>query len=88
MAVSAAQVTVTTSATALNTASTSGQWLVIANQAGAAVFLGPSNVTTATGLSVAASSTLATTVFLAPGEVLYGIVTTGTQVVHVLRTGT
>lgn len=84
MAVSNAQISVGTTATALNTASTSGQRLWILNGA-TAVALGDSAVTTANGYTLAISGTLA--VSLAPGEVLYGRVGTGTSTVQVLRSG-
>jgi len=82
MAVSSAQVSVTTSATALNTASTDGGYLVIKNGA-AVIYLGASNVTSGTGLSVA--TTASVTVYLKPGDVLYGICATSSTV-EVLRT--
>jgi hypothetical protein len=84
MAVSAARVTVSTSAVALNTASTDGTTLVIKNGA-QGIDLGASGVTAGAGLSVAAS--VQVTVFLKPGDVLYAIRSGGTDsVVEVLRT--
>lgn len=51
----------------------------ISNSSGAAVFLGPSGVTTLTGFSLAASGSL--TLWLHPDEAVYGIVaSTGTTV--------
>ncbi len=53
--------------------------VVIANGSGAAVFLGPSGVTTSTGLSLAASTSL--TIWLHADEEIRGIVaSTGTTV--------
>lgn len=85
MAVSSAQVSVATTATAITTASSGGQNVVLSNQSGAAVFLGNSLVTTSNGMSLAVSSTV--TLRLAPREVIYGVVATGTQSVHVLVSG-
>lgn len=88
MAITAAQVSVdaTVGGVALNTASTSGQKIVVKNShATDAVILGPSGVTTTTGLSLAAGATV--TVELGPGEVLYGIRSgSNTITTHVLRT--
>ena len=53
--------------------------VVVSNGSGAAVVLGPSGVTTSTGLSLAASSSL--TLWLHPDEEIRGIVaSTGTTV--------
>lgn len=82
MAVSAARVTVGTSAVALNTASTSGQCLRIKN-GGVVVALGPSTVTTTNGLDVAISGEL--TVELDAGDVLFAV-SASSSVVQVLTT--
>lgn len=82
MAVSAARVTVATSAVALNTAGPGGNTLVIKNGA-AVISLGPSTVTTGTGFDVAAAATV--TVDLDAGDVLFAICAT-TSDVQVLRT--
>lgn len=82
MAISAARVTVGTSAVALNTASASGQNLRIKNGA-ALVALGASGVTTATGLEVAINGELA--VDLDAGDVLFAICASS-SVVQVLIT--
>lgn len=81
MAVTAARVTVNTTAVALNTASTSGMTLTIKNGA-TAVDLGPSTVTSGGGLSVVSATV---TVPLDPGDVLYAICGTSSTV-EVLRT--
>lgn len=86
MAVTSAQVSVGTTATALNTAGTSGQRLVVSNAGTNDVLLGPSGVTTVTGLALAATDG-PIVIELAPGEVLFGIVATGTETVQVLRSG-
>lgn len=88
MAISSAQVSVTTSATLLSSAETddrAGSSLALTNGGDAAVFLGASGVTTGTGFGLAAGASMA--LDLQPGESLYGIVASGTQAVSVLRTG-
>lgn len=82
MAITAAQVSVGSSATALNTAGTSGVELTLIAQA-AGVFIGPSSVTTSNGLELPNGSAL--TVSIDPGDVLYGIHATSATV-EVLRT--
>lgn len=81
MAVTAAQVTVTGTATALNTAGPGLNLLVSAQATG--VFVGPSNVTTSTGLELPNGTPVA--VDLDPGDVLYAIHATSATV-EVLRT--
>lgn len=71
MAVTAARVTVSTSAVALNTASTAGQTLVLKNTSANAADLGPSTVTATAGFDLAAGATV--TVELSAGDVLYAI---------------
>lgn len=84
MALSNAQVSVGTTATALNTASSSWAFLTISVPSGGqTVFLGDSAVTTTNGLGVAAGATV--NVRIAPGDVLYGRVAATTQTTHVLR---
>ena len=82
MAVSAARVTVSTSAIALNTAEAGGGRLYIKNGA-AVVDLGPSTITNGTGLSLAAAAVVE--VELDPGDVLFAISATS-SIVEVLRT--
>lgn len=84
MAITSAQISVGTTATALNTATSSGQRLVV-TPVTTAVVLGASTVTATTGLSVAAGTVVY--VDLQPGETLYGIVSSGTTTTHVLRSG-
>lgn len=86
MSVSAARVTVTTTAVALNTTSTGGNSLRITNTDATAtntVDLGPAGVTSGGGLPVAGGATV--TVDVDPGDVLYAI-SGGSVVVAVLRT--
>ena len=71
MAVTAARVTVSTVAVALNTASTAAQELTLKNTSANAADLGPAGVTALGGLDLAASATV--TVHLGPGDVLFAI---------------
>lgn len=87
MAVSAAQVVVATSATALNSPDTDtvgGTTLIITNGA-AAIALGASGVTTGTGFTLAANAG-PIAMQLGPGEQLFAICGT-TSTVQVLRLG-
>lgn len=87
MAITAAQVAVATSAVALNAAETDtvgGTTLLIINGA-AAIALGPSNVTTGTGFTLAANAG-PVTVELGSGEQLFAISATSSTV-QVLRLG-
>lgn len=77
MAVSHDIVTVATTAVALNTAGSSGQPLYISNGA-AIVYLGASDVTTTTGVALAANA--AVTLQLDAGDVLYAICATSSDV--------
>jgi hypothetical protein len=83
MAVTAQRVSVGTTATALNTASTAGATLTIRNGA-TAIDLGPSTVTTGQGYSLAASAVV--TVEVDGGDQLYAITGVGSSNVEVLRT--
>jgi hypothetical protein len=71
MAVSHASVTVATSAIALNTAGTAGQTLYIFNGS-VDIFLGASDVTTSTGVKLAANGSL-TLHDVKPGDTVYAI---------------
>ncbi|HWP38940.1 MAG TPA: hypothetical protein VNL18_15445 [Gemmatimonadales bacterium] len=71
MAVSAARVTVSTTAVALNTASSSGMRLLLKNTSANAADLGASNVTAGAGFDLAAGATV--TVELQPFDVLFAI---------------
>lgn len=88
MAVAAARVNVATSATRLDTAesdSTAGRSVLVRNRGAAAVNLGASGVTTATGYQLDAGETVA--IDLDPGEQLHGICASGTVACHVLQRG-
>lgn len=89
MAVSAARPTVTTSPTPL-TGGAEGDFLpgrsaVISNPGPAEVLLGGPDVTAGDGYPLAANSTCAAD--LARGDVIYAVVASGTQEVHVLQAG-
>jgi len=88
MAVSAAVVSVGTSATLLTVTETDQlpRFTVALYNAGAAtVYVGAAGVTTSTGFPLAAAGTLS--IDLDRGEVLYGIVTASTCSVNVLSQG-
>lgn len=86
MAVTAARVTVSTTAVALNTASTDGARLVVRNiDTTDTCDLGPSGVTAGTGFRLAFGESVS--VDLKPGDVLFAIRTAATDVdLTVLRT--
>ncbi len=90
MTVAAARATVSTTAVALNTASVSGQTLVIKNLDGTnGADLGGSDVTAGAGFPLPGAATPpAVTLQLAAGEILYAIRSAGADVsLAVLRTG-
>jgi hypothetical protein len=77
MALSSAAVTVATTATPLHTGSTNPQRVVVYNNdASVTMFVGAHDVTTSTGIAVAAGKSFS--LLLQPGEVAFGIVATGT----------
>lgn len=89
MAVSAAQVSVGTTATLLTGGETDtvhGQAIIVKvpSAATAPIFLGPVGVTTTTGFEVAIGGSIA--LDLGQGESLHGVAATA-QTVHVLRVG-
>lgn len=90
MTVAAAQVSVTSSATAVATAASDdsdGASTTIKNPVGGVnVYLGPSGVTTANGFLLAAGDAMSAD--LGRGETVYGIVASGSQTVYVFRAGT
>lgn len=71
MAVTAARITVSTSAVALNTASTAGQKLALKNTSANAADLGPAGVTAGTGFDLAAGATVV--IELQPQDVLFAV---------------
>jgi len=89
VSIAAAQVTVSTSATLLNTTpekdAVYGKTAFIRNAGTADIFIGPAGVTTATGFKL--SNTDAPLRVELGSDDIYGIVATATQVAHVLLTG-
>ena len=83
----AVQVTVTTAATALATATQrDGRKSVeVSHACASSIFVGGSAVTTGTGRALASGSTLS--IVLVGGETLYGIYASGTCSVTVLKSG-
>lgn len=71
MAVTAARVTASTTAVALNTAAGGGERLLVTNTSANAADLGPAGVTAGAGFSLAASATVS--LELDPGDVVYAI---------------
>lgn len=91
MAVVGAVVAVGTTATLLSGAdgdNIAGQSIYVTNASATnPIFLGGSGVTTATGYSLAANTSLPWPIVLGVGEALYGIVSAATENAKVLRTG-
>jgi hypothetical protein len=84
MALTVQRVSVGTSATMIaDAADADGVNVLLRNKGTASIFVGPSGVTTATGLEVAADESMSAE--LGNEESLYGICASGTQTVHVLR---
>lgn len=90
MAVASRSVTVTTSATRLDSSAetdlVSGSSLILYNNGSATVYVGGSDVTTSNGVPVAASS-WGPSIDLDGAEGVYGIVASGTVDVRVLEAG-
>lgn len=85
MAVTAARVTVSTVAVALNTADEQGGLLMLKNTSANAADLGPAGVTAGTGYDLAAAQLV--TIQLDAGDVLYAIRSGGADaVIAILRT--
>ena len=86
MSLSATTVTITTSPTLIATGLNGASWLYLhAPTGGNTVFVGPSNVTTATGLELPKGALQA--FWLAETDKLYGIVATLTQPLMTMQTG-
>lgn len=89
MAVVAARVSVTTTATRLDasapTDSVSGQRVTVYNAGSASVFLGGSGVLSTDGFELPAGGSYDEE--LSPGDELYGITASGTVICHVIRVG-
>lgn len=87
--IEASAVTVATTATALNSAESTGSdsvSLLVANVGAATVYLGGVDVTTSSGVPLAAGASVSIN-DLAAGERIYGIVASSTNEVRVLRHG-
>jgi hypothetical protein len=76
MTVQSAAVTVTTTATALHAADADGQSIEVYNNSSVTVFWGGAGVTPSTGVPIPAG--VPNTWTLGAGEVLYGVVASGT----------
>ena len=86
MSLSAATVTITTSPTLIATGLAGASWLYLhAPTGGNTVYVGPSNVTTATGLELPKGALQS--FWLAETDKLYGIVATSTQALMTMQTG-
>lgn len=88
MATKGTRVSVAVTVTKLNTTgsdSVSGSSLLVRNRGAASIFLGASDVTTATGYEVLADESLP--VDIDAGEDLYAICASGTVACHVLEVG-
>ena len=83
-----AQVTVTSSATALDQSTAGARSLLVRNRGAVAVYLGDSGVTTATGFQVDPAETVAIDIPRSGGAgALYGITASSTARVDVLQVG-
>lgn len=86
MSLGAATVTITTSPTLIATGLNGASWLYLhAPTGGNTVYVGPSNVTVATGLELPKGALQA--FWLAETDKLYGIVTTSTQALMTMQSG-
>ena len=86
MSLGAATVTITTSPTLIATGLNGASWVYLhAPTGGNTIFVGPSNVTTATGLELPKGELHE--FWLAETDKLYGIVTTSTQALMTMQSG-
>lgn len=83
-AITPGRTTVAVTATLIYTAATGGATVLIRNAGTASVFLGGSTVTTATGFELLAGDTV--TLPIGALDTVYGIVASGTVIVHSLET--
>lgn len=89
MALDNASVTVSTTPTqlsGLDTDKSIGQTVFLSNTGAQVLTVGGPTVTATTGFNIASGANLGP-LYLGPGEILYGIVSTSTTTVGVLRTG-
>ena len=86
MSIAASTVTITTSPTLIATGLNGASWLYVhAPTAGNTIYVGPSNVTTATGLELPKGELHE--FWLAETDKIYGIVATSTQALMTMQTG-
>lgn len=85
-AVTSAQVTVTTAATALDQSTAGARSLLVRNRGAVAVYLGGSTVTTSTGTQLDPGESASVDI-LKYGSGLYGITASSTARVDVLQVG-
>jgi hypothetical protein len=86
VSIAASTVTITTSPTLIATGLVGASWLYIHAPAGGnTIFVGPSNVTTATGLELPKGELHE--FWLADTDKLYGIVATSTQALMTMQSG-
>jgi hypothetical protein len=86
VSLSASTLTITTSPTLIATGLNGASWLYLhAPTGGNTVFVGPSNVTTATGLELPKGALQS--FWLSETDKLYGIVATSTQPLMTMQTG-
>lgn len=86
MSLGAATITITTSPTLIATGLVGASWLYLhASTGGNTIFVGPSNVTTATGYELHKGEMQQ--FWLAETDKLYGIVATSTQPLMVMQSG-
>ena len=86
MSIAASTVTITTSPTLIATGLVGASFLYLhAPTGGNTIYVGPSNVTTATGLELPKGALQ--TFWLAETDKLYGIVASSTQALMTLQTG-
>jgi hypothetical protein len=86
VSIAASTVTITTSPTLIATGLNGASWIYLhAPTGGNTVFVGPSNVTTATGLELPKGALQS--FWLAETDKLYGIVATSTQPLMTMQSG-
>lgn len=83
-AITAWRVTVLTTPTLIYTAPANGGRIVIRNASSASVYLGPVNTSITTGFEVLAGDAVTLTLDQS-AETVYGVVSTGSGIVHVLE---
>jgi len=77
------RVTVATTETLIYTAPVGGATVIVRNPGTVSVYLGPTGVLTTTGFELAAGDAMS--IPMGSGDTLYGIVASGTNVVHTME---